>query len=347
MNNLLLLILFDDDDDDDIVRRSRIIRPRMNWFDTFDDEDFVQRFRLTKAMTREVFEQIEARITPDSPLNNAIPPMIQMLVAMRFLATGSFYITIGDFTGISKTSVWRIVHRVSEAIAGLRERYIYILPSHQEIRAIHSQNFSQAAFPRVLGAIDCVHVRVCSYGGEYAELFRNRKSFFSINTQVIVNSRLEIIDIVSRWPGSAHDATIFDNSRIKRRFENGEFYNSLLVGDSAYSQVPFIMTPLHNPMTPAEVLYNESQIRTRTMVERCFGVWGRMFAVLTIGSRFFKSELSMHAIIASAVLYNVTRRAIPQSLINQRAYDQIPETHQQLIQNQQRHIINNYFHNLL
>ncbi|XP_034944923.1 putative nuclease HARBI1 [Chelonus insularis] len=300
--NFMLLLLFDDDDDD-IVRRPGIIRSRINWFDFFDDDDFVERFRLTKAMTTKVFDQIEAVISHDTEKNNAIPAIIQMLVTMRFLATGSFYITVGDFTGISKTSVWRIIHRVSEGIAGLRERYIY-MPPRQEIRAVHCRNFNRAAFPRVLGANDCVHV--------------------------IVNSRLEIMDIVARWPGSAHDATVFDNSRIKRRFENGEFDNSLLVGDSAYSQVPFIMSPLQNPTTRAEIHYNESQIRTRAMVERCFGVWGRMFAVLTIGSRFFKPESTLTAIIASAVLYNVTRQAIPPPLINQRGYDRIPATHQPL-----------------
>ena len=46
-------------------------------------------------------------------------------------------------------------------------------------------------------------------GGEHAEEFRNRKGYFSLNTQVVCDHNMKIIDIVSRWPGSVHDATIF------------------------------------------------------------------------------------------------------------------------------------------
>lgn len=67
-------------------------------------------------------------------------------------------------------------------------------------------------------------------GGEQAEVFRNRKAFFSINTQIICDAKLKIRDIVARWPGSSHDLTIFNNSRIRARFENNEFQHSLLLG---------------------------------------------------------------------------------------------------------------------
>lgn len=66
-------------------------------------------------------------------------------------------------------------------------------------------------------------------GGENAELFRNRKGYFSFNTQVVCNSNLEIIDIVARWQGSVHDSTIFNNSRLRANFENGMYGNSLLL----------------------------------------------------------------------------------------------------------------------
>lgn len=67
-------------------------------------------------------------------------------------------------------------------------------------------------------------------GGEDAEVYRNRKGYFSINTQVIGGSDLKILDIVARWPGSAHDQTIFNNSRIRARVEAGHFENSILLG---------------------------------------------------------------------------------------------------------------------
>lgn len=101
---------------------------------------------------------------------------------------------------------------------------------------------------------------LCFLGGEDGEVYRNRKGYFSINTQVVINAKLEIIDIVAHWPGS-HDSTIFDHSRIKTLLEMGRFGDSVLLGDSGYPTLPYLMTPLLNLTTAAEHLYNESQIR--------------------------------------------------------------------------------------
>jgi len=66
-------------------------------------------------------------------------------------------------------------------------------------------------------------------GREDAELFRNRKGYFSLNTQVTCNSNLEITDIVACWQGSIQDSTSI-NSRLKANFDNGT-YDGLLLGD--------------------------------------------------------------------------------------------------------------------
>lgn len=67
-------------------------------------------------------------------------------------------------------------------------------------------------------------------GHDDAEVFRNRKSYFSINTQVICNAQKKITNIVARWPGSTHDTTIFNNSRIRAQFEAGRFPQCILLG---------------------------------------------------------------------------------------------------------------------
>lgn len=70
-----------------------------------------------------------------------------------------------------------------------------------------------------------------------------------------------------------HNATIFDHSRIKNLFEAGTFGIGLLLADSGYPNLPYVMSPSHYPITPPEHLYNEAQIRTRSIVERFFGIW--------------------------------------------------------------------------
>ncbi|KMQ85441.1 nuclease harbi1 [Lasius niger] len=67
------------------------------------------------------------------------------------------------------------------------------------------------------------------------------------------------------------------------------------------------MTPLLNPRTPAEQLYNEWHIRTRNIIERLFGIWKRRFPVLALGLRLQLDKV-MVVIVATAVLHNIVRQ---------------------------------------
>ena len=49
--------------------------------------------------------------------------------------------------------------------------------------------------------------------------------------QMVCNSKLEILNVVARWPGSVHDATIFNNCALKHNLENTpSFRNCFLLG---------------------------------------------------------------------------------------------------------------------
>lgn len=141
-------------------------------------------------------------------------------------------------------------------------------------------------------------------GGENAEYYRDRKGNFSINVQTIVDSKLRIMDIVARWPGSCHDQTVFNNSCIKQRLIRKEFGDNFLLGDKGYENTNYLLTPVHNPSTPSEHLYNESQIRTRNTVERSYGVWKSRFPVLSKKITLHLSRVQA-IIVACAVLHNI------------------------------------------
>lgn len=111
---------------------------------------------------------------------------------------------------------------------------------------------------------------------------------------------------MARWPGSAHDSNIFNNSRICSRFENGEFKDYVILGDGGYGLKPYLMTPLANPQSRGEKLYNESQIRTRNVIERTFGVMKRRFPILSLGIRL-NVKTVMNIVVACAVLHNMCR----------------------------------------
>lgn len=124
--------------------------------------------------------------------------------------------------------------------------------------------------------------------------------------QAVCDASLKFLDIVARWPGSVHDSTIFNSSRLKARLLNREFGNGILLGDSGYACTSYLLTPLIATHNRAEELYNESQIRTRNVIERCFGVWKRRFPALAYGMRT-QIPTTLGAIVAAAVLQNIAR----------------------------------------
>lgn len=152
------------------------------------------------------------------------------MATLRTYATGSHLISVGDFIKADKSCISRIVAKVSRAIAGLAPEYIYMPRNRLEILDCQNKFYEILQFPQVIGAIDGTHVKVQSPGREDAEVFRNRKGFFSLNVQAVTSADYLFRDIVARWPGSTHDSTIFNNSRLKYRFDNGEFSGCILLG---------------------------------------------------------------------------------------------------------------------
>jgi len=90
--------------------------------------------------------------------------MQQLLLTLRFYASGSYLLSATDFSGVSKTSAYRIVHRVTEAIACLRPRFIKFPVLAEKIKTEQIKFFDIARFPRVIGCIDCTHIKVQSFG---------------------------------------------------------------------------------------------------------------------------------------------------------------------------------------
>ncbi|XP_063837153.1 LOW QUALITY PROTEIN: putative nuclease HARBI1, partial [Ostrinia nubilalis] len=287
-----------------------------------------------------------------------VSPICQLLCALRFYATGNHLIAVADMGGISVATCSRIVKRVSEAIVTLRHEFIKLPNTHEEQAYVKEKFYRIARFPNLIGCIDCTHIKyIQSPGGDDAELFRNRKSYMSINVQTISDPDLLVTDIVARWPGSTHDSTIYQTSNIFRKFERGIYSGAYLLGDSGYPLKSHLLTPYLNPSTPAQQKYNEAQIKTRNVVERQYGVLKRRFPVLAVGIRL-KLPTAVNVIIACCILHNIcilrkeqeplNDGSIPnlESLIEAGRIPHIPVTVNDPIYGFQRNQITNYFENM-
>ena len=63
---------------------------------------------------------------------------------------------------------------MTAAIAGLAGEDIKFPSSESEVNAAQVSFYAIARFPKVTSALDCTHVRVQSFGGDDADVFRNR-----------------------------------------------------------------------------------------------------------------------------------------------------------------------------
>ena len=292
-------------------RPERVIRDRLNPIEEFSDETFLNRFRFPKAVVVELLEELLTTHEFDDPQKKitSIPAINQLLLTLHFYSSSCFLRTDGDVFGVSKSSTSRIIKKCSAAIASLKDRYISF-PNENELQGIKTEFFNIARMPNIVGAIDCTHIPILSPGKDQAELYRNRKGFYSINVQVIGDANLLVRNIVARWPGSTHDSRIFDNSVIADKFENGEI-DGILVGDNGYALKPYLLTPLLNPTTPAQRRYNYVHCQTRVKIENLFGLMKSRFPCLALKLRL-KKQTSLTVIIACAVLHNLARiRNIP------------------------------------
>lgn len=203
---------------------------------------------------------------------------------------------------MSQPTICRLVTNISLLLARQLPNYVKF-PALAEIRRVKRLFCSVAGFPGVVGCIDCTHIPIQNPNREGGEHFRNRKGHFSINVQVVSGPGGEIFDIVARWPGSAHDSRIFDNSSVKLKFEHQEI-QGILLGDSGYAQTRYLFTPLINPHGPAEERYNNCHTATRSTVERLFGIWKRRFSCLRrqLANRI---ATTTYIISACAVLHNI------------------------------------------
>lgn len=142
----------------------------------------------------------------------------QVLLTLRFLAAGCYQREVADLHGVTQPTVSRRIHGVIQLIASMKDGFI-VFPTAAEQQEIQRRFYQQHGLPGVVSAVDGTHIPIVNPGGLHSELYRNRKRFFSINTQIFCDDRMVIRDIVASWHGSTHDARIFNLSSLKDKLE--------------------------------------------------------------------------------------------------------------------------------
>lgn len=132
------------------------------------------------------------------------------------LATNVEYRTLSALFGVGRSTVGKIVLDTSHAIAThLLSQYVQI-PREQTLKEIVEGFEACWGFPQVAGAIDGTHIPIIR-PDESASDYYNRKGYYSIIMQSMVDFRGLFMDVYIGWPGKVHDARVFVNSSLYQR----------------------------------------------------------------------------------------------------------------------------------
>lgn len=284
-------------------RADRVFRERFS-IENMTEEEIRRRYRFGKDSIKQIVDLLDPIIGPKTKRSQALSTELQLLVSLRYYACGGFLEVVGDTVGVDKTTVSRVVRKVSQALVSLAPRIIK-WPANDELPIIKSEFFKLSGFPGVIGCTDGTHFRIQA-PSQNEPAFVNRKSFHSKNVQAICDNTGRFTNIVARWPGSTHDSHVFRMSGIRQTIEE-KFHSindGVVLGDSGYACKPYLMTPYLRPSIPAHERFNSDHSRTRVTIVRAFGWWKRRFHVLHAEIRM-TPETVCTVIGACAVLHNL------------------------------------------
>ncbi|KAJ4928146.1 hypothetical protein JOQ06_015943 [Pogonophryne albipinna] len=164
--------------------------------------------------------------------------------------------------GVHRTTVGEVVTAVSDTLARLLDHFV-TFPTDGQIAKVKQKFFLLGDMPNTIGVIDCTHVHIQAPRQREWE-YVNRKGRHSINVQLVGDADLAITNCVVRWPGSVHDARIFRESRLFTEFQTNR-PDGVILADSAYPLLPWVMTPFPTANTPSQMRFNNAHGRTRSM----------------------------------------------------------------------------------
>ncbi|KAJ1213479.1 hypothetical protein NDU88_001116 [Pleurodeles waltl] len=292
-------------------RHPPVYRPLVD-LSTMEERHVILTYRLNRATIQELCAQLEPDLMSAIRQPRGIPPQVQVLSVLHFLARGSFQTTVAISSGMSQPMFSKVLSKVLSALLKHMRSYI-VFPEVGDLPTVKGDFYALGHIPNIIAAIDGTHVAlVPPHRSE--QVYRNRKSCHSMNVQMVCLADQYISHVNAKFPGSVHDAYIMRNSSIPYVMGQLQRHRVWLIGDSGYPNLSWLLTPVSNPRTRAEEWYNEAHGRTRRVIERTFSLLKARFRCLhmTGGSLFYSPKKVCQIIVACCMLHNLAlRRQVP------------------------------------
>uniref|UniRef100_A0A8C8R4N1 DDE Tnp4 domain-containing protein n=1 Tax=Pelusios castaneus TaxID=367368 RepID=A0A8C8R4N1_9SAUR len=266
----------------------------------------VQNFRMRKATFLELCSELAPALRrKDTNMRSALTVEKRVAIAVWKMATPDCYRSVANQFGVGRSTVRLALSQVCQAINRVLLRSTVTLGNVREI----VDGFAAMGFPNCGGAIDGTHIPILA-PGHLATEYINRKGYFSMVLQALVDHKGRFTDINAGWSGKVHDARIFRNTGLYRKLQGGTAAVGdvempiVILGDPAYPLMPWLMKPYTGNLDRSKERFNYRLSHCRMTVECAFGhLKGRWRCLY---GRLDLAEDHIPAVIASCcVLHNI------------------------------------------
>ncbi|KAJ8404551.1 hypothetical protein AAFF_G00338180 [Aldrovandia affinis] len=225
--------------------------------------------------------------------------------ALSFYATGTFRSPMGDACDIDQTVVKNIIKLVSDALVTVSDQFIKF-PTSVIQNQVQQDFLSIAGFPGVVGALGCTHIAI-RRPEMNLNLYVNRKQFYSMNLQITTTADCKITSAVARFPGSFSCSHVLHHSPLEAFCIKGNLGKGHLIAHSGYPLHQWLLPPLPNAHTKADLHYNEALRQTHCAVGKTVRLLKARFPCLdrSVLPLQYSPKVSARIILACCVLHNI------------------------------------------
>lgn len=234
---------------------------------------------------------------------------ISFLIFLWFMANTEPLRTISNIFDISISSTFRVIRRVITWILTKLDDVIKWPLTYNALMSTCGGFYSKKYIPNILGAIDCTHICITK-PSENSTDYCNRKRYFSISLQAVVDSNMKFTNIYCGEPGSLHDARVLRRSPLYEDSCNNKeilFPNdTFLIGDSAYPSLSWLVPPFRDNghLTPQQREFNYLHSSTRMAVEKAFGLLKSRFRRIKFFTEYRDLSFITEVVTAACILHN-------------------------------------------
>ncbi|XP_050516592.1 putative nuclease HARBI1 [Diabrotica virgifera virgifera] len=139
-------------------RKMKLFKDRINPFTQYTDKEFRSKYRFSKDGVRFLENLIGDSLIVDKR-GGGLSLTLQLPTALRYWGRNEIQDDAADIHGLSQQYITNVCRCVARAI--LEKRFDYIkMPSLNEELILMRQFEQIAGFKKVIGTIDCTHIRI-------------------------------------------------------------------------------------------------------------------------------------------------------------------------------------------